>query len=275
MMRLPLRSIIVVTLLSAVPALPSRAQATPDAEPAQVLVLGSYHFGNPGLDVVKTEVADVLSDEKQTEIKAVVEAVARFRPTKIAVERSPASADKLDGHYQSYRAGEHELTRNETQQLGFRLAARFEHERLHPVDYRNDFPFEAVMGYAQEHDPAFVAFVGEEMARMAEDMNREQRESSVGEILRRHNDPEMLAEGHGMYMRFARVGAGDTNVGAELVAKWYERNIHIFANIQHLAEPGERVVVIIGAGHAPILRELIAADPDLELVDPLEYLSGE
>ena len=73
-----------------------------------------------------------------------------------------------------------------------------------------------------------------------------------------HNEPETLARGRGLYMRFARVGAGDTHVGAELVAKWYERNIHIFANIQHLAEPGERIVVIIGSGHAPILRELIA-----------------
>jgi len=43
-------------------------------------------------------------------------------------------------------------------------------------------------------------------------------------------------------------------------------------NIQHLAEPGERIVVIIGAGHAPILRELITSDPKTQLVETLEYL---
>jgi hypothetical protein len=44
--------------------------------------------------VVKNEVADVLSATKQAEVQAVVEALARFRPTKIAVERRPAAAPR-------------------------------------------------------------------------------------------------------------------------------------------------------------------------------------
>ncbi len=248
------------------------AQDTAPAKPAEVLVLGLYHFGNPGLDVVKTEIADMLSVEKQAEIAAVIDGLARFEPTAIAVEQRPETADRLDARYQAYRAGEEELTRNERQQLGFRLAAQFEHERLHPIDYRNDFPFGPLMQYAQEHDPEFVAFINAEIAQMEEESNRRQRENTVAEILRIQNDPEMLAESHGVYMHFNRVGAGDTNVGADLLAKWYERNIRIFANIQALARPGERVLVFIGAGHAPILRELVAADPELVLVDPLEYL---
>jgi hypothetical protein len=252
---------------------PLAAQGAADrTEPAQVLVLGTYHFHNPGLDVVQTEVADVLSAQKQAEIAAVVEAIARFRPTRIAVEKLPASAHLLDSLYAAYRAGRHELSRDETQQLGFRLAGRFGHPRLYAFDHGGEFPFGAVMQYAQTHDPAFVGFVQAELGRITAESNRQQREYTVGEILRMANEPRKLAADHGMYMRFARVGAGDSFVGADLLSKWYDRNIRMFGNLQRMAEPGDRVLVIVGSGHAPILRELVTYDPAMSLVEAVDYL---
>lgn len=251
---------------------PVLAQAPADAEPVRVLVLGTYHFSNPGLDVVKTEVADVLSEGKQAEILQVVEALSRFRPTKVAVEHVPEGAPRLDSLYQAYRSGEHVLDRDETQQLGFRLAERFDHQSVFPIDHRGDFPFGPVMQYAAEHEPAFVGFVQEEITRMTEEANRQQREYSVGRILRLANEPDELARGHGMYMRFSQIGAGDTYVGANLVSKWYDRNIRIFANLQRIAEPGDRIVLLIGSGHAPIMRELITYDPRMLLVEAIDYL---
>lgn len=265
------RSSIAAILVILASALSVRAQA-PAADPAHVLVLGTYHFANPGLDVVQTEVADVLSATKQAEIRSVVEALARFRPTKIAVERVPATRPQLDSIYDAYRSGRHELARDETQQLGFRLAAMFEHPRAYPIDHRGEFPFPAVMEYAALHDSAFVTFVREELARITSEANRRQRENTVGEIIRMMNDPASLTEGHGAYVRFGQVGAGDSYVGAALLSKWYERNIHIFANLQRIAEPGDRILVIVGAGHAPILRELITYDTEMLLADVLEYL---
>lgn len=262
-------------LLGLVSSVPVSAQSSSAVDATQVLVLGTYHFANPGLDVAKTEVADVLSTERQAEIEAVVDALARFRPTKIAVEHRPASAARLDSLYRAYVAGSHDLARDETEQLGFRLAARLGHGRVVPIDYRNEFPFDAMMTYAQQHDTAFVRFTEEELARITAEANRAQRENTVGEILRSLNAPPRLEADQGVYMRFARVGAGDTYVGADLVAKWYERNIHIFANLQRMAEPGDRILVIFGAGHAPILRELITYDPAMTLVEAVSYLPSD
>ena len=265
----------ILFLASLLRILPLAAQEPGDmSEPAQVLVLGTYHFANPGLDVVKAEVADVLTPRKQAEIRQIVEALARFRPTKIAVEHLPSSAARLDSLYGAFRAGRHELSRNETEQLGFRLAAQFEHKRVFPIDHRGEFPWGPLMQYAQEHDPEFVEFVQEELARMTEESNRQQRELSVGEILRLANEPQQLVEDHGSYLRFARLGAGDTYVGADLLSRWYTRNIHIFTNLQRVAEPGDRVIAIVGSGHAPILRELVTYDPEMVLVEAVEYLPG-
>jgi len=153
MMLVGLRSTGAAMLVSLVSALPLIAQTPATAERAQVLVLGTYHFANPGSDAVKTEVADVLSATKQAEIRAVVGALAHFRPTKIAVEHVPASAPQLESLYHAYRSGRHDLSRNETEQLGFRLAAMLEHPHVYPIDHRGEFPFDAVMVEVLEYLP--------------------------------------------------------------------------------------------------------------------------
>jgi hypothetical protein len=267
---------LLVPLLFTVPVLLSapsgvEAQAT-GGPPSQVLILGTYHFANPGLDVVQTEVPDVLEPGKQEEVSRIVEALAAFRPTKVVVEHLPSDGPRLDSFYRAYRAGEHALSRNESQQLGFPLAARFDLERVHPFDHRGEFPFGAMMEYAGRNDPAFVEMVMAELQRITEETNLRHRELTIGEILRVMNDPDELAEGHAVYLEFARVGAGDGYVGADLLSKWYERNIRMFANLTGVTAPGDRVLVIVGSGHAPILRELVAADARMELVDPLGYL---
>jgi hypothetical protein len=271
MISAPSLRVATIALAALLPSLDAAAQV-PGGEPAQVLVLGTYHFANPGLDVVKTEVADVLSPQKQAEIQGIVDAITRFRPTRIAVEHVPSSGARLDSLYRAYVAGSHALQRDETEQLGFRLAKSLGHERVYPIDHRGEFPFGEVMAYAQQHDPAFVGLVQQELGRITAESNRAHRENTIAEILRSSNDPGKLASGHGMYMRFARVGAGDSYVGANLLSKWYDRNIRIFTNIQRVAEPGERILVIIGSGHAAILRELVTADPLMMLVDANDYL---
>lgn len=272
-MKARIQTVLLAIIVCLVSALPASAQSPVDAERPQVLILGTYHFANPGRDMVKVDVADVLSPTRQAEIQRVIEALERFRPTKIAVEIPPAAAQRMDSLYTAYRSGRHALSRSESEQLGFRLAERFGHERLYPINVlEEDLPFEAMMEYAQVHDSSFLAFVEQELARDAEEFNRGQAENTIGEILRLINDPDSLAAEHGIYMRFARVGAGDTYVGADLVAKWYKRNIKIFANLQRITVPGDRVLVIYGSGHVPTLQELITYDPEMVLVETMKYL---
>ena len=220
---------------------------------------------------MKTKVVDVLSPEKQAEIGQVVDGLLRFRPTKMAVEATSESGSRIDSLYRAYRAGRYTLSRGEIDQLGFRLAARLGHAHLYPIDRKGDFPFDAMMAYAQTHDSAFVRYVEKTMAEITVEENRRQQ-LSVAQNLRVRNDPRAIARDHAVYMRFARVGAGDTYVGADLLSKWYDRNIRIFANLEQIAEPGDRILVIFGSGHAAILRALVQATPDMVLIEADDYL---
>lgn len=72
------------------------------------------------------------------------------------------------------------------------------------------------------------------------------------------------------------LGFGDalSQPGAELNAGWYERNAKIFAKLMMVAKPGDRIVIVYGAGHAYWLRHFIENTPGFQLVDPAPYLAG-
>ena len=76
----------------------------------------------------------------------------------------------------------------------------------------------------------------------------------------------------GFYARTAAIGNDSTDVEANLVAHWHRRNIEIFSELARKAESGDRIIVIFGAGHAPLLRYFVKNSPRMEFVDPLDYL---
>ena len=121
-------------------AVPAAAQAPAgETERPEVLVLGTFHMANPGSNVFDAEADDVLAPRRQAEIAQVVEVLKAFRPTKIAVE-ARFSDRSTQRRYTEYLAGEHEPTRNEIDQLGFRLAQELGHQAVYPVDVFGDFP---------------------------------------------------------------------------------------------------------------------------------------
>ena len=63
----PLRCFLFLCLTT---LLSQQTQAQPKK---QLVLLGTYHFANPGLDVVKVKTDNVLSERRQAEIRAVVE----------------------------------------------------------------------------------------------------------------------------------------------------------------------------------------------------------
>ena len=246
-----------------------RAGSTPTV---QVLVLGVFHFANPNADYAQFEGVDVLTPTRQQEIQAVITQLARFRPTKIALERVPAESDSINADYRRYLAGTFSLTRNEIHQLGFRLAALLHLSSLVPVDFQLDMRIDSVLAYAQVHDTAYAGRFQRTIASVVALLNRKQQEESIGANLRFQNEPETLLLAHQPYTDMATVGAGDTYIGARVVAQWYERNLRIFANLARVAEPGDRILLIIGQGHAPILRELVRSHASMQLVEALPYL---
>ncbi len=243
-------------------------------ERVAVLLLGSYHMSNPGADRFNLEADDVLSPGRQEEILEVVDRLAGFAPTRVAIE-SPWGDSVSTARYGAYLAGEHELSRQEEEQIGFRLAAAMGHETVFPVDVKIGLPDDRLQSVLEAAPELGRYMAGLEeygewaMATMAEWLSG----GTIGQMLYRMNTPQAIEWADRGYLEFfLPLVSGDDYGGAEFVATWYERNLKIFSNLHRISEPGDRVFVIYGAGHIPHLRYFVTLSPHFCLEEPLPYL---
>lgn len=248
------------------PAPPS----TPAAARTRVLLVATYHMGNPGADLNNVEAADVLAPARQEEIAAATTALARFDPNRVMVEW-PAGI--VDERYAQFLAGTLPVSRNEVVQLGFRLARERGLARVAGIDVDGDFPFDAVVAWAKAHGRGDVidrllAEGAAETARLSAFQDR----TTVGGLLRAMNDPATIALNHSFYTTLLGMGSGDDQPGAALMSAWQARNTQICARLVEAASPGDRVVVFYGQGHIHLLRQCVSEQPGFEVADPLAYL---
>lgn len=95
---------------------------------------------------------------------------------------------------------------------------------------------------------------------------------SIIDMYRYYNTQEWSLKNHGLYLSMNSINTNGRYEGSVLVAKWYERNLKIFSNIQNLCKDCQRVFVVYGAGHLQILRDFINSCDDLALTDVEKYL---
>jgi hypothetical protein len=247
------------------------AAIAPAAEPVtKVMLVATYHMGNPGADLNNVRADDVLTPKRQAELEAVTEALNAFAPTRVAVEWPEKLTDE---RYAAFLAGTAPESRNEVVQLGFRLAKRLRLRTVSGLDVPGDFPFEAVQTWAKAHgrqgEIDSLLKVG---AAETEKTTALQATSTVGGILRHMNDPAEIARNHAFYPTFLSFGSGDEQPGAALLAAWYGRNLGICAKLVQALAPGDRAVVFFGQGHVYLIRQCLAEQPNIQLVDPVSYL---
>lgn len=265
----------VIALGAVVPAFgqdPPPAGAAAPAGRAEVLVLGVYHMANPGRDIFNMQADDVLAPKRQAEIAQLVEVLKRFRPTRIAVERDPWN-DRTAKDYAAYLAGAHELTRNEVEQVGFRLAKELGHKAVYPVDADGDFPYQRLVNYAKGSGRAKeLDALSDEVGAMVKAQGEYLASHTVLETLLYMNADQKVAQDVGFYFRQAHLGEPGDWAGADLVADWFRRNMRIYSNVARLADSrDERVLAIYGAGHLGWLRHAVSSDPTLRLRTLAEF----
>ena len=245
----------------------------PASARAEVLVLGVYHMSNPGRDVFNMKADDVLAPKRQAELAELVAVLKKFQPTKVAIEADFWNEDVVK-RYGDYLAGKHELSRNEIEQVGFRLAKELSHKTVYPVDVDGDFPYLRLRNYAKGAGRAKELEAMEaEIGALVKAQDAYLASHSILETLLFMNADDKVADDVGFYYRQAHVGEPGDWAGADLVADWFRRNVRIYANLAGLAAaPNERVLAIFGAGHLGWLRQNVANDPTLRLRKLVEFV---
>ncbi|WP_425447920.1 DUF5694 domain-containing protein [Dethiothermospora halolimnae] len=250
-------------------------------EKAKVMILGTYHFKENDLHAVKEKPKDIMSDESQQELEEVLDKLRKFKPNKIAVEVQVENSEVLNNNYDKWCNGDllsdedrKGITdhRSEVEQLGFKLAKSLNHNKIYPIDVVGMIPFEKAFEYANNNKQEFMEHFNGKMKEHEKETNYMHNNLTIGEILKNLNEPKEIEEQHKVYIDFCKLGAGDNYCGADVLSKWYERNIRIFSNLQAIAQEDDRVLVIYGAGHLATLRELVKSSRNMELIEAIEYL---
>ncbi|GAB2955867.1 hypothetical protein GCM10027048_22390 [Hymenobacter coalescens] len=265
---------------------PLSAAAQP--APIQVMTLGTFHFEYPNLDQHKIDRAnqvDVLAPAHQAELARLSDALARFRPTHVLVEASPAQQARYDSLFRAYVAGRHTLRRDERQQLGFRLARQLGLPRVWGVDADGSYYPELLKLFNDTarvkrferflaHNPDSAIERRYRALHAAEDLLPAR--AGLVAALTTLNEPANLLHKQGSYLvggfKYEETPLANTGVDFE-TSRWYSRNLRILRNMQRLPiRPGDRVLLIIGAGHAGLLNYFLQCSPEYKLVDVRPYL---
>jgi hypothetical protein len=274
-MRTLLRALAAIAAL----ALPATAAPVCPAGRSPVVILGTFHMANPGQDAVNT-VVDMSTERRQREILALVERLARWRPTRIAIEAARVGSPWPE-RYAAWAAGTYAMGMNEIEQVGFRLAKQTG-ATLAPVDYpmwmNGLTPAERQppprpprpAPPAPAPDDPVSREVRAEVAREEEHLAR----STVSEHLAYLNTPARTALRH-RWDVISNLEPGDGVAiyeNTDLATNWYKRNLRIVTNLIAATTATDRVLLIIGVGHARILRDLLTEHPRFCVVDVAEVL---
>ncbi|GAB2775460.1 DUF5694 domain-containing protein [Salinimicrobium soli] len=249
----------------------------------EVLTLGTFHFNFPNNDVVQTEKSgqiDVLEPGYQEEIELIVQKLEKFQPTIIIIEHKTSKQKFIDSLFNSYLNGEYDLKREESQQIGFRLAKKIGIKKLYCVDEWGEFnqqvdkvfsgkdPVEQKKfnNYFKENTDSHLKYSPK---------NVFQKEGILAE-LSKINDPENIRKSLGNYLigpfKYESNEGDFFGVNFE-TGRWFNRNLKIFRNIQRIdINPNDKILVIYGSGHMNILNILFDSSPEYELVNTNSFL---
>ena len=235
----------------------------------KIMILGTFHMQAKN-DRVNFQGTDKIC-EYEAEITQLVDALAEFKPTRIAVEYCKSEQASLDGEYSEYLENG-STSPNEIDQIAFRLAKNLGHEKVYAIDWMErgaaERPCGDVQEYAHRNQPELASEI-DALSDIPVDLEKE----TMKEVFLRINSRESAQKSLAHYMNFARIGS-EEYYGNGWLIWWYQRNLNIFTNTAALADNKneERVLLLIGAAHKGILEQFFQNSMAFEVVNASEYL---
>ncbi|AFM04770.1 hypothetical protein Fleli_2403 [Bernardetia litoralis DSM 6794] len=261
------------------------AQNPNQEKPTEVLLFGTFHFHNPGLDVAKTKSFDIESEESQKELEEITDKIKIYNPSKIFVEWTYNEQEKLDSLYDLYVAGTYfdnpKLSsfykKNEIFQLAFRAAKKLGHKKVYAMDYSNtNFPFDSLMQVAKEDNQTALQ---EEILQVIQEFSTDfdaqiDAQKSLKEIIYYTNSSDLRQKDLSLYTQIiTKVGNKDNFVGAYLASEWYRRNLYMLSVMQkQITKKDEKVMILLGSGHVALINEIISTHSNLKGVELQDVL---
>lgn len=248
-----------------------------------VVLIGTYHFNNPGFDEGKITERNILTKENQEGLERITnKIIKKYKPTKVFVEYDYEKKNQLVEMYNLYKNGKvfyktdtlnaffkRFYIENEIFQLGFRLANSAKNEAIYSMDYdKVPIRFDLLKSKIEATSSFSFDDYKKEISKLENYMNSCVSQNTLESALKCLNSSEQYRLNKGLYISFLnKLNKAPDFFGSDLVSLWYKRNLIMYANIQNqVTETDKNIVIIVGAGHAAILEDFIKADTRFNLI---------
>lgn len=244
----------------------------------EILLIGTFHFNNPGLDLAKTNAFDILSEKSQLELDEIAQKITAFNPTKIFVERNYKQQKDLDSLYNLYKIGKLEGDyKDEIVQLAFRVGKLNKNPQMDAIDYNAiDFPFDKVMEIMKKRNQTTLNDdIMNTVKKVSQDFNDKLKNNiSLTDMLLYHNSKEFRKMDTQVYDQILTAGNDTDFEGANLVAKWNNRNLFMYSLIKKkTTTKDERVMVLLGASHITNIKKILSNNENWKVVELKDVLT--
>ncbi len=247
----------------------SKTKTNENANFKEALLIGTFHYNNPGADVAKTKSFDILNQDSQLELKKISSKITDYNPTKIFVEWPYDKQIALDSLYQLYTKGTYFdndslsdfYLKNEIFQLAFRVAKQNNLKKLYAIDYSTSFPFEDVMKEIQENDQSELKKEIEDgISKFTVEFdNKIESGISLSELTYFLNSQKMRKFSNHFHNNLMLLAGGTEDFsGPLLTSEWFKRNLYMWSLIQkNVTQSDEKIMVLAGASHVAMFELFI------------------
>jgi Family of unknown function (DUF5694) len=209
----------------------------------EIIIVGTYHF----------EQDEELIEKKEPEVIELVDYLAHYKPTKVAVEWEMSKDKELNIEYQKFNR---DFSIDEIQQIGFRLAKTLNHDKVYAVNWAGHISQEDILKLNTSIQRSYPELLNT-MKVISENAPKISLGTSLINSYRKLNDKEATKELERMYLSFVTVTDNkEKKVGFDFLNKWMERELMIFKNIVETSNSDDRILLIIGSDHLWMLRKL-------------------
>lgn len=240
----------------------------------QILNFGTFHMSYTP-DATTTEF-DENDKKNQQDVHDIAKALAAFQPTVILVEQSPAYDSLLSVEYLEYVSDPSISfdSPSEIELLAFELGRLCETKRIYGIDHSMGYNYQIGSEIDNTLDPAthnsFYQNPSDAFPFLKVDAESlTLKEKLIGINSNGYLD-FLITINADMLTHVATAGNYE---GADEAAKYYQRNLRMYSNMNGIdLHLDDRVFILMGASHTAFFRDFISRSPKYTMVDTGAYL---
>ena len=245
-----------------------------NSEKVKVLNFATFHMGTT------SDATSVDFDEKdkknQEDAQKIAQLIAQFKPTIICVETPREKNEELNNRYQNYLNDPSKISTyyGEVGLVAFEVGHIGKIPQLYAIDHKLDYNYMIYDEIVNEIDSITVDEYYANPFKTTPELNVSLDTLSLFDKLKLMNSPkflDFLIVVNADMLAFA--GTENGFEGADEAAKFYQRNLRIYSNINRIPMTKEdRVFILSGGTHTAFLNEFMKRSPKYEVVNTMDYL---